>query len=265
MTTVTHTAGFGTDWADRQRRLRGRRREAAFSPWFRADWRDVLFVHYAIDPAILGPRTPFELDLFDGLAWVSLVAFTQVGMRPAVGGAIGAALMRAVATHAFLNLRTYVRVDGRRAIQFLAEWIPNRLAMLVGPRMYGLPFRLGRLDYRQDRRDVTAMGDAFRLTSAADAVVQEANGGSLDEFLLERYTAVTWRERRGRRFDIEHAPWRWRRAGVAVEDDTLIRRAAPWFAAARPVCAHASEGVLGVGIGGPLRVIPCCMRDKPSS
>jgi len=128
--------------------------------------------------------------------------------------------------------------------------------MLVGPQLYGLPFRPGRLDYRHDRRDVTAGGDAFRLTESAGATVQQAELGSLDAFLLERYTAATWRERRGRRFDIEHAPWRWRRAGVAVEDDSLIRWAAPWFAAARPVCAHASEGVFDVGIGGPEHVIP---------
>jgi len=33
-----------------------------------------------------------------------------------------------------------------RGIFFIAEWIPNRLAVLIGPRMYGLPYRLGRLN-----------------------------------------------------------------------------------------------------------------------
>src|SRR5690348_14618988 len=93
-----------------------RRPAATFRPWFRADWRDVLFVHYAIDPALLQPHVPFELDRFDGQAWVSLVAFTQAGLRPAIGGIVGVTVMRPVATHEFLNLRTYVRVDGRPAI-----------------------------------------------------------------------------------------------------------------------------------------------------
>jgi uncharacterized protein YqjF (DUF2071 family) len=251
MTTFTRWAGFEGEWPRHERRGRA----AAFVPWFRADWRDVLFVHYAIDPGILRPRTPFALDLFEGRAWVSLVAFTQTGLRPAVGGKMSAALMWPVAAHTFLNLRTYVRVDGRPAIQFLAEWIPNRLAMLVGPRLYGLPFRLGWLDYRNDRRDVTADGDAFRLTASAGTGVHTAEDESLDEFLLERYAAVTWRQRRGRKFDIEHAPWVWRRAAIGVEDDTLVRRAAPWFSAARPVCAHVSAGVTDVGIGGPEGVV----------
>ena len=46
------------------------------APWLVAmDWRDALFVHYSIDPATLGPHVPLELDLFDGRAFVSLVAF----------------------------------------------------------------------------------------------------------------------------------------------------------------------------------------------
>jgi uncharacterized protein len=225
---------------------------AAFTPWFRADWRDVLFVHYAIDPALLRPHVPFELDLYEGMAWVSLVAFTQDRMRPAVGGSLGAALMRPVACHEFLNLRTYVRSEGRRAILFLAEWIPNRLAMLVGPWLYGLPFRLGSLDYRKGRRDVRAGGVTLHLSAnPAPGPAQTASGGSLDAFLLERYTAYTSRFGRARSFDIAHAPWAWRRATVRVEDDTLIRDAAPWFAAARPVCAHWSEGAFDVAISGP--------------
>src|SRR5258706_16407793 len=104
--------------------------EPVFRPLFRADWRDVLFVHYSIDPAILGPHVPFELDLFDGRAWVSIVAFTQARFRPAWGGRLAEWLMRPVATHGFLNLRTYVRgggAGGGRAIYFISEWIPNRL------------------------------------------------------------------------------------------------------------------------------------------
>src|SRR4051812_43402987 len=69
-----------------------------------------------------------------------------------------------LAGHDSLNVRTYVRHGGVRGIYFLAEWIPNRLAVLIGPRMYGLPYRLGRLRYQNDwrmkamRGEVTAAG-----------------------------------------------------------------------------------------------------------
>src|SRR5258705_1653154 len=108
-----------------------------WTPWFFADWRDALFVHYAIEPGVLQRHVPFELELFEGRAWVSLVAFTQRRLRPAVGGRWTSWAMAPVATHPFLNLRTYVRGDdGVTGICFLAEWIPNRLSRMVGPLMY---------------------------------------------------------------------------------------------------------------------------------
>jgi uncharacterized protein YqjF (DUF2071 family) len=224
-------------------------REAA---WFLADWRDALFVHYAIDPTMLQPHVPFDLDLCDGVAWVSLVAFTQVGLRPAVGGRLAALAMAPVATHAFLNLRTYVRTQGHAAICFLAEWIPNYLARIVGPALYGVPFRLGRLDYADDLRRVTA-----RRGGRCEFRAMQVEGPAVlpDDFLLERYTAVTATgPRRGRMFHIRHAPWTHERVGVTVGDDSLIRDAAPWFVHARVVGAHRSAGVVNVEIGGPHRV-----------
>ena len=59
---------------------------------------------------------------------------------------------RPLARHEFLNLRTYVRHGDVRGIYFLAEWIPNYLASLIGPRTYGLPYRLGELTYANDIR-----------------------------------------------------------------------------------------------------------------
>src|SRR5829696_5541135 len=110
---------------------------------FTADWLDVIFVHFRIDPARLAPLVPLPLDVYQGDAYVSLVAFTQSNLRPRVGGRFGAMLAAPLAHHEFLNVRTYVRCgdDARgdggggdvRGIFFIAEWIPNRLAAFVGP------------------------------------------------------------------------------------------------------------------------------------
>src|SRR3954469_204377 len=119
--------------------------EIPFRPLFVADWLDAVFIHFAVVPAALQPYVPFELDTRDGVAYVSLVAFTQRRLRPSIGGRIAEVLSAPLACHEFLNVRTYVRVDGEVGIHFLAEWIPNRLAALLGPPMYGLPYRVGRL------------------------------------------------------------------------------------------------------------------------
>src|SRR4051794_27138473 len=95
-------------------------------PLFLADWTDALFIHFAVEPSALQPHVPFPLDLFHGKAYVSLVAFTRRPLRPRLGGRLAARLAAPLATHEFLNARTYVRHPGGRGIYFLAEWIPNR-------------------------------------------------------------------------------------------------------------------------------------------
>src|SRR5437016_3224059 len=122
-------------------------------PLFFADWLDVVFVHFRVDAARLQAAVPLELDRYAGDAFVSLVAFTQDRLRPARGGRFAQWLATPLGRHEFLNVRTYVRYGQTRGIYFIAEWIPNRLAVLIGPRLYGLPYHLGRLRYRRDRRE----------------------------------------------------------------------------------------------------------------
>src|SRR5215211_6860238 len=85
---------------------------APFRALLVADWVEATFIHYALDPRDLARHVPFELDTRDGVAYVSLVAFTQRRLRPSVGGRLAAALSTPLACHEFLNVRTYVRGGG---------------------------------------------------------------------------------------------------------------------------------------------------------
>ena len=226
-------------------------------PLFRADWVDVLFVHYAVEPQVLRRQVPLELDLFDGRAYMSLVAFTQEGLRPRAGGRAAALLSRPLASHPFLNLRTYVRYGLESGIYFLREWIPNRLAAAVGPPLYGLPYRLGRLSYDPpDARGITSREVAAggkRLILRGEIGTQDplssAEPGTLDAFLIERYTAFTCRRGVGRRFRVGHAPWPQQPAIVQVHrGDLLADLEIDWSS---PTCAHYSPGVGEVWLSGP--------------
>src|SRR5438067_894904 len=81
-------------------------------PLFFAEWLDVVFIHFELEPRVLQSSVPFDLDLRDGRAYVSLVAFTQRRLRPAFGGRLAALFAAPLADHAFLNVRTYVRHGG---------------------------------------------------------------------------------------------------------------------------------------------------------
>ena len=230
---------------------------------FLADWVEVVFLHLRVAPARLQPLIPLTLDLLDGDAYVSLVAFTQKNLRPSLGAKLAARLSAPLASHEFFNVRTYVRAGEDRGIYFLAEWIPNRLACWIGPRMYGLPYRLGRLDYhnephRRERFGQVRSGASSFAYRAADAHLP--GDRRLDDFLLERYAAFTFRAGVIRRFDVAPAPWPQRPVTAELIDSSLLGCTGPWVRHAQLAAANYSPGVIDVAIGRPQRVPLIALR-----
>lgn len=235
--------------------------ERAGEPMFIFRWVDVVFLHYEVEPAALRDLVPFELDLFRGCAYVSAVAFTLRGMRPRIGGRVGAWLCAPLATERFLNLRTYVCCNDEPGIYFLAEWVAKRLNSILGPRIYGLPYRLGRLSYDHDpssdemRGRVTEANGcatlAYRACIDRGAESSTCVAGTREAFLLERYTAFTQRGQMRRRFDVWHRPWSCRAAEGHVEHDSLLRSTGRWFESARLLGGHYSPGFDEVWMGRP--------------
>jgi len=236
------------------------------TPIFLADWLNVLFVHFEVDRDHLADQVPLELDLHEGKAYVSIVAFTQKRLRPRFGGRIAEWLSRPLAEHEFLNVRTYVRVGSDRGIYFMVEWVPNALAKLIGPRMYGLPYRLGRLKYEiQDGRVMSGVVEEegrLEFDAQLGDATDGCDAGSLDEFLLERYTAFTARNGVTRRFRIRHEPWPHARAECSVLDNSLLA-ASSWMRRARMIGSHYSPGVRNVEIGGPRRLSLTAIAVRP--
>ena len=241
-------------------------RPSVWKPLFIADWIGALFLHYEIDAERLQPFVPFKLDLWNERAFVSLVAFTMRGMRLATLGALGAWMCRPVATHEFLNLRTYVRHGGESGICFLTEWLPNRLSLLLGPTVYGLPYRRAAICYSQDgirlRGSVTTRRGCVRYDGELDeAGFTECASGSLDEFLLEHYVAfnaghfsTSMAPTARRVFRVLHDPWPQTRAEVRIVEDSLLRNNTLWWPHARFASANYSPGVQGVRMSAPRRI-----------
>ena len=229
-------------------------------PMFYARWDRTVFIHYAVDRGTLQTVVPFELDLHEGRAFVSVVAFTLVRMRPRLGGRIGEWLLKPIATHEFLNVRTYVRHNGESGIYFLAEWLSNALSVHLGPRSFGLPYRFGRIAYDHARAGDSVIGTvqarAGQLAYAGNVsrtTFQPCEAGSLTEFLLERYTAFTKHRRRSRFFRVWHSPWPQVPAKIEVTADSLIGSTGSWWSTARFVGANYSPGA-EVWMGRPHRL-----------
>ncbi len=232
----------------------------AGEPLFLANWERAVFIHYEADPALLQQQVPFALDLYEGRAFISLVAFTLLRMRPRVGGRLSEWLFKPIASHDFLNVRTYVRQAGEPGIFFLAEWLSNPLSVRLGPRTFGLPYRFGHLSYTHNHAGgeisgtVTANEGGLRYRAAmASSCFQPSEAGSLTEFLCERYTAFTCQQRRRRLFRVWHEPWPQTPIEVEIISDDLLASTGPWRKSAECVGANYSPGV-EVWMGRPHRL-----------
>jgi uncharacterized protein YqjF (DUF2071 family) len=229
-------------------------------PMFYARWDRAVFIHYAADAATLQPDIPFELDLHNGRAFVSIVAFTLSRMRPRIGGRFGEWLLRPIATHEFLNVRTYVRHHGEPGIYFLAEWLSNPLSVRLGPRTFGLPYRFGRLIYEHATNGFAVRGTVDapegRLTydgNICGSTFEASEVDSLTEFMLERYTAFTQRGKRSRFFRVWHMPWEQVPADIHVTAGSLLASTGPCWKNAEYVGANYCPGA-EVWMGRPHRI-----------
>jgi uncharacterized protein YqjF (DUF2071 family) len=217
-------------------------------------------LHYEVEAGALQQVVPFELDLCAGSAYVSLVAFTLSGMRPRFGGALLGWMLRPIATHDFLNVRTYVRCRRETGIYFLAEWLANRLSVMLGPPVFGLPYRYGRIKYYHDHdrqmlagRVADRCGPAFEYRGTVDEhdAPRACERGSLTEALMERYTAFTRVNGKARFFRVWHLPWQQQRAEITVTDQSLLESNWIFFREARFVGANYSRGLEDVWMGWP--------------
>jgi uncharacterized protein len=220
-------------------------------PLFHADWLDVVFLHYEVEAAVLQPVVPFELHLWEEKAYVSLVTFVMRELRSPYLPHAAKWLLRPISNHFFLNARTYVQAGGETGIYFLAEWLSRRFPVPLGRPLFGLPYHFGEFDSR--RENITARGGSLRFSANREETAHPApcKAGSLDEFLLERYTAFTqWRGLR-RFFRIWHPPWPVAPLSATVTDTSLLAPTGNWIHHARLIAAHSSPGVPGVWMGRP--------------
>ena len=260
-------------------------------PLFIADWDGVLMIHYQVDADRLARIVPFPLDLRNGNAFVGLVGFTMRRMRPRFGGRLAAWLLKPIATHAFLNVRTYVRHHGEPGIYFLAEWLSNRLSVALGPRLFGLPYRLGKIDYQHHSQKVgkgafhrvpfPKISDEMKSlpTLSLRGSVEDSAGngiltyrgtlapavkpcacepGSFDEWLMERYTAFTHSAGKIGFFRVWHPPWPQTTLELEVMERSLLDLNWPSFSDAAFVGANYSAGERNVWMGWPHPLI--CQR-----
>lgn len=175
-------------------------------------WHNLLFAHWRVDVSEVRRAVPadFEFDLFDGEAWLGVVPFhmTNVGLRatPALPW---------ISAFLELNVRTYVRVEGRPGVYFFSLDAARWLAVAAARTLLNLPYHTADLTmqavgdglrYESTRR--TREPAEFKATYEPASAPYAARAGSIEYFLTERY-CLYHHNRRGHpyRLDIHHPPW----------------------------------------------------------
>jgi len=211
-----------------------------------AAWRDLLMVSYAVDPALVRPLVPrgVELDLYDGQAFVSLVAFRFERTR-----LLGVPIPF---HHSFeeANLRLYVRREGeavRRGVVFVQEIVPRRAVAFLARALYGenyvrMPMRheareLPRTPGVDERRrrivyEWMTGGRWHALRATVGGSPRLAPDASEEAFITEHYWGYTaHRDGSTREYRVEHPRWRvWQGLDVEVEIDAASVYGPRWAA-----------------------------------
>lgn len=224
-------------------------------PVLHQDWHHLLFLHWSTSAEQLRELLPpgLTVDLFQGTAYVGLIPFTITDSRPSFAPAIpGFSAFHEV------NVRTYVLHDGNPGVLFFSLDAASRAAVLAARTLFRLPYHYARMsmsldaerrliEYRSERKWPRPLpaGCSIRYR-IEEGPVRPAPPGTVEHFLIERYTLYTWHDRRLYQVTVEHAPYPVQHAEVEHAEETLVWAAGIHKAEEAPL-VHFSPG-LSVGI-----------------
>lgn len=173
-------------------------------------------LNVGVDPDLLRSLVPrgCALDLFDGIAFVSVVGFQFVDTR--VWG-IGVPFHR---TFDEVNLRFYVRRtaqgEERRGVTFIREFVPRRAIAMLARWIYNEPYRAVPLSSTHDDAVPNGVPKRTRyragpidLSIETQGVPRAPDPGSVEAFISEHYWGYTTQRDGGTlEYRVTHPPWR---------------------------------------------------------
>lgn len=211
-------------------------------------WRHVLFANWPVNPQLIAPHLPenLPLDTFDGHAWLSIVPFTNVDVRPAIlPDGTGFQLPE-------LNVRTYVKHDGTPGVYFFSLDAEGIVAVIGARLFHHLPYFYASIEHTVtadhiqfwcQRKHPGARPAHFSATYAGRGSKMYAEPETVAHFLTERYRYYTESPGGSIRYaDVEHEPWPLYDAVVSIDTNTVLRANGFTLPASDPVYLY-SPGV----------------------
>ncbi|MEP7291303.1 MAG: DUF2071 domain-containing protein, partial [Chloroflexota bacterium] len=159
-------------------------------PWVMAQsWQRLLFAHWRVALATLRPLIPahLEIDTFAGEAWVGVVPFSMREVH-----ARGTFNLPGLSAFPELNVRTYVKHEGKPGVWFFSLDADNRAAVWGARRFFHLPYFGASMTSRSEgewvhycsrRTDARSAHADFEASYRPTSPVFRAERSSLDAWL----------------------------------------------------------------------------------
>jgi uncharacterized protein YqjF (DUF2071 family) len=185
-------------------------------------WEDLLFAHWRVPLDVVRPHVPaaLEVEQHDGTAWVGITPFRLTNLR-----ARGLPPLPGVSSFLELNVRTYVSVEEKPGIWFFSLDAASRLFVEGGKKLYRLPYFHAEMSCvrtgDQVQYESARPGAAFSGGYRGDGPLFQAEPGSLEAFLTERYCLYTEDGVRLYRAEIHHPPWDLQHGEAHVDLNTM--------------------------------------------
>ncbi len=192
-------------------------------------WRDLAFLHWPADPAAVAALLPegIEVDTWDGRAWIGVVPFAMLDVSP-----WWAPSVPGISNFLELNIRTYVHRGGRTpGVWFFSLDAAKAIAVLIARTGWDLPYHFATMDLAREGDVVTYASDRhypgptpakLALRYVIGEAIGEAQSGTFEHFLAERYVLYARGERGLRLGRVHHHPYPLHRATVEHVEESMV-------------------------------------------
>ena len=206
-------------------------------------WRNLLFLHWEIDPSTIQARLPagLKVDLHEGKTYLGLVPFFMQKVRPRFFPAVPW-----LSNFMELNVRAYVHDEqGRPGVWFFSLDCDQPVAVELARKFFHLPYQHARMTSIGPVYECQRKGEpkTARYSFTPNVSQEVAEPGSIEFFLLERYLLFS-QTRKGllKSGQVHHPPYTFSRAPIQQSDP----RPCHWNGLQvedRPISALVSTGV----------------------
>ena len=186
--------------------------QTAHRPWalptgrwrYYQEWNKAIFLHWKVDSDELRKFVPEEMsiDVFEGQAWVSLVAFSMEKIRPR-----NLPHFSPVSNFIEINVRTYASYKQKPGVYFLSIEGGRRISCQLAKSLSQLPYRYSEMKKANNFycSEHLQFGDKLEVNYTVGEKVE--NKTSIDYWLTERY--ALFQESPGfiSEFETHHIEW----------------------------------------------------------